>query len=207
MDVSTASGRESWVHSGRTREFASAKPQAARVIAVLAMLASLLACGCTGPLAYVHNGFKVGPNYQEPAAPVADEWIDSKKDPCLTRGSADYSAWWMEFHDPVLDSLVQTAYKQNLDLKTAATRILEAKAQRNIAVGNLFPQKQTASVDYVHAQISQSFSGLPFPNSLDAWSPGFNASWELDFWAVFAARSRPPTPILTPPSRTTTTPS
>src|SRR5205085_1888206 len=26
---------------------------------------------------YIHNGFKVGPNYHKPPAPVAQDWIDS----------------------------------------------------------------------------------------------------------------------------------
>ena len=48
-------------------------------------------------------------------------------------------AWWNTFDDPTLDSLIETAYRQNLDLKTAGTRVLQAQAQRNIAAGNLFP--------------------------------------------------------------------
>ena len=155
-----------------------------RAIAVLAGL-SLLACGCTGPLAYLRNGFKVGPNYHEPSAPVSAEWIDSKKDPCIQRRSEDFSNWWTTFQDPVLDSLVQAAYQQNLDLQTAATRILEAKAQRNIAVGSLFPQAQTAMVDFAHAQIGQNMGNLPFPSAINLWAPGFNASWELDFWGRY----------------------
>ncbi len=38
---------------------------------------AVIALGCTGPREYVHNGFKVGPNYCQPAAPVADTWIDA----------------------------------------------------------------------------------------------------------------------------------
>ena len=34
--------------------------------------------GCTSVSDYIHSGFKVGPNYRKPAAPVADDWIDSK---------------------------------------------------------------------------------------------------------------------------------
>ena len=36
--------------------------------------------GCTSTREYFANGFKVGPNYCRPAAPVADQWIDSDKD-------------------------------------------------------------------------------------------------------------------------------
>ena len=49
-------------------------------------------------------------------------------------------AWWAVFKDPELDSLIDSAFRENLDLRTAATRVLQARAQRNVAAGNLFPQ-------------------------------------------------------------------
>ena len=39
--------------------------------AVLAVLLAGSGCVGTGPLEYIHNGFKVGPNYKKPPAPVA----------------------------------------------------------------------------------------------------------------------------------------
>ena len=42
------------------------------------MVAALvLLGGCTGPIEYIRNGFKVGPNYQRPPAPVEHNWIDA----------------------------------------------------------------------------------------------------------------------------------
>ena len=38
---------------------------------------SLQTGGCTGLQAFVHNGFKVGPNYCRPPVPVARDWIDA----------------------------------------------------------------------------------------------------------------------------------
>jgi NodT family efflux transporter outer membrane factor (OMF) lipoprotein len=136
----------------------------------------------------VHNGFKVGPNFQPPPAPVAADWIDANAR--LALKPADDGAWWSVFNDATLNSLIETAYRQNLDLKTAATRVLQARAQRNVAAGNLFPQTQNAVGDYAHAQISENLnifnnSNLPFaplPHILNVWATGFNASWELDFW-------------------------
>src|SRR5262249_19245489 len=95
-----------------------------------------LSAGCTTLHEWVHNDFKVGPNYQEPPATVAKNWIDAGN-PHIITDSADTGAWWGVFKDPQLDSLIETAYRENLDLKTAATRVLQAQAQRNIAAGNL----------------------------------------------------------------------
>src|SRR4249920_251722 len=79
--------------------------------------------GCTSPGEYIRNGFKVGPNYKKPPAPVASEWIDSNS-PGVNTSTADLSAWWTAFNDWTLNSLVEQAYRQNLDLRTAGTRIL-----------------------------------------------------------------------------------
>ena len=51
------------------------------------------------------------------------------------------------FNDPKLNALIEQAYTQNLDVRTAGTRILAARATRNIAAGNLFPQLQEAFAD------------------------------------------------------------
>ena len=84
-------------------------------------------CGCTPLSDYVHNGFKVGPNYGRPPAPVADNWIDAA-DPRVRTESDDLSKWWTVFNDPVLDDLVCSAYLQNLTLRQAGFRVLEARA-------------------------------------------------------------------------------
>ena len=78
------------------------------------------------------NGFKVGPNYCPPAAPVASQWIDYA-DPRVKEEEEHLAHWWTVFNDPTLDSLIQTAYQQNLTLRAAGARILEARALRGIA--------------------------------------------------------------------------
>jgi len=139
--------------------------------------------GCTSLHQWWHQGFKVGPNYSRPAAPTPADWLDSD-DARLKNEPVQDCAWWQVFDDPRLNGVVETAYAQNLDLLTAGTRILEARAQRNIAVGTLFPQSQTAMATYVHGQISQNL-GLPLPGQINLWADGFNASWELDFWGRY----------------------
>ena len=56
------------------------------------------ACGCTSLPDYIHNGFKVGPNFKTPPAPVAPDWIDAA---CLRRSTEadDLSKWWTVFED------------------------------------------------------------------------------------------------------------
>ena len=133
----------------------------------------------------MRNGFKVGPNYCRPVAPVADHWIDDR-DPNVGSEPAHDASWWQTFNDPVLDSLVQTAYRQNLTLRIAGLRILEARAQRGIAVGELFPQSQQAFGDYMRTNVSQN---TPQTRrrvaTIDEWTVGTSLAWELDFWGRF----------------------
>src|SRR3954467_4316892 len=103
--------------------------------------ALMLACGCTGIRDYINNGFKVGPNYERPPAPVAKSWIDAD-DVRIRTEADDLSGWWKVFNDPALDSLICLAYQQNLTLREASFRVLQARAQLGVAVGNLFPQTQ-----------------------------------------------------------------
>jgi NodT family efflux transporter outer membrane factor (OMF) lipoprotein len=154
------------------------RPMAAALVAL-----ALTGSGCTSLSQWAHNGFKVGPNFDPPAATVADSWID-QADPRVKNQPAQDRAWWTIFNDPTLNWLIGTACQQNLDLRTAGARILEARARRNIAAGNLFPQSQSAVAAYAHAQLSQNL-GLPFPTIVDLGATGFNAGWELDFWGRY----------------------
>jgi len=150
-----------------------------------ALLTTVMASGC-GLHEWVKNGFKVGPNYCKPAAPVSPEWIDYR-DPRVKSEGPDLAEWWRVFRDPNLDALIETAYQQNISLRVAGTRILQARAQRCIAVGEVFPQTQEAFAEYSRIGISKKAAlTAPFPNSyFSDQAVGFGAAWELDFWGRF----------------------
>jgi NodT family efflux transporter outer membrane factor (OMF) lipoprotein len=153
---------------------------------ILAVGLAVATTGCTGPREYIHNGFKVGPNYRRPPTPVAEHWIDAD-DQRVRSEPFDDSQWWTVFNDPVLESLIQAAYRQNLTLREVGYRVLAARARRAIACGNLLPQTQQAFADYDRKAISlnvpnRDFLGL---RMFDNFQTGFNLSWELDFWGRF----------------------
>lgn len=144
---------------------------------------AFLASGCSLQQ-WVDNGFKVGPNYSRPPAPVASAWIDYQ-DPRVKSEERDLSEWWRVFNDPTLDSLIETAYQQNLTLRVAGSRILEAQAVRGIAVGSLFPQVQQAFGDATRNKISSQVANPASNQWFSQWDGGFTASWELDVWGRF----------------------
>ena len=121
----------------------------------------------------------IGPDFSPPDAPVAEEWEESEGE-ILKRESAEHSDWWKVFEDPVLDSLIQTAYKQNLSLQIAGLRVLQARAQLGVVTGSLYPQQQQMTGDYNRVKNP----GTPSDYFNDS-SFGFDAAWELDFWGKF----------------------
>src|SRR6185312_7594291 len=151
---------------------------AALFVAVLIFAAA----GCTGAGQWYRNGFKVGPNYRRPPGPVSSQWIDAADRRVVPAPPVD--CWWMQFNDPALDELIDVASRQNLDLQTAGTRILEARAKRGIAAGNLFPQSQSAVGTYVRGNFGQNL-GFPLPRQFNLFADGFTASWEADFWGRY----------------------
>jgi len=144
------------------------------------LLSTALAVGCTSPRQWIANGFKVGPEYCDPGAMVADDWIDAD-DRRVIDDPVDHVAWWATFNDPVLNELVAEAYRQNLTLREAGARIMEARAIRAIAAGLFFPQQQEASASYSH----NLSTGTGFDRHFSVWRGSLSFAWELDFWGRF----------------------
>ena len=137
---------------------------------------------------WVKNGFEVGPNYSPPPVPIAKNFIDYQTPPSPATQPAqspDIASWWQGFKDPVLNSLEHDAYDQSLTLRAAGERIVASRANRDISIGNLFPQTQQASGSYSwnkatdrgHFQTTDQW----FQNS----AVGVNVGWEMDFWGRF----------------------
>ena len=148
---------------------------ALRLVAAVAVGLSLAGC------------MMVGPDYVRPPAPAAEQWMDSSET-TISHEHADYSAWWTVFGDPTLTTLVETAYRQNPSLQAAGARVLEAEANRGIAIGTLYPQLQEAAGAYSYATVSKNRAnqGAPgFDSTFSDWSVGLDAAWELDFWGRF----------------------
>ncbi len=106
----------------------------------------------------------VGPDYVRPETDVNSSWLESS--PALREEPAEIREWWTAFDDPVLTRLVHEAYEQNLSLRAAGLRVIQARAVRGIAVGEFFPQEQAISADYSKNQISKNdLNNPPYPTS------------------------------------------
>jgi NodT family efflux transporter outer membrane factor (OMF) lipoprotein len=148
---------------------------------------ALMQAGCaTSFKDYVHNGYKLGPNFRTPASPLPDRWID-QENPHVAIGNPNLACWWEVFGDPVLTSLIHQAHSRNLSLREAGLLIEQAQTQRRIAFSELLPQAQSLTGGYAHGQESRNFANFP------AGGPAFGTA--LAPTAALAGLSTPSTPI------------
>src|SRR4051812_3064033 len=80
----------------------------------------------------------VGPDFARPEVPLHASW-NRPGDARISTQTPVEKTWWKTFSDPTLDRLIDLAQHQNLPLQLAGVRILEARAQLGIAVGQQYP--------------------------------------------------------------------
>jgi multidrug efflux system outer membrane protein len=125
----------------------------------------------------------MGPNYKRPSAQVPAQFRGAEG-PATPQSLADLN-WFDLFEDDVLKQLVTTALEQNFDLRIAAERVLQARAQLGITRSDQFPTVG-ASAEFVANRGSSAGSAVFIPRgtNLDVsyTQVGFTLGWELDLW-------------------------
>jgi NodT family efflux transporter outer membrane factor (OMF) lipoprotein len=124
----------------------------------------------------------VGPDYKRPEAAVNDAWTAQ---PGASTEAAANVCWWENFGDPTLTALVTSATSQNLGLRVAGLRVIEARAARGITVGKFFPQTQQVTAGAAAHQVSANGGPTGGDRSYTTAGVGIEAAWELDFWGKF----------------------
>ncbi|MGH7063006.1 MAG: TolC family protein, partial [Stellaceae bacterium] len=129
----------------------------------------------------------VGPDFASPAPPIATSYLQAANPSVITKNQ-EYRDWWKVFHDPVLDRLIAIAYGQNLSLVAAGTRVLQARAELGVAIGEFYPQVQQGEGSVTYNRPSQAdLSSIPSGLDRNFWRDtlGVTVNWELDFWGKF----------------------
>ncbi len=137
----------------------------------LLLVATIILGGCVRP---------VGPDYERPEFVTNDQWHQQLV-AGMDTGEAAYQSWWIALGDPQLNSLIERATAQNLDIRIAAARINESRALLGIAAGERFPDVD-GSGSASRQQLSQGSSGAPVGGPQNATAVGIGATWELDLW-------------------------
>jgi multidrug efflux system outer membrane protein len=147
------------------------RARAGRLVGALVLLA-LAAAACT-----------VGPTYRRPESIVPTEFRGLGPENPIGPASMAELPWWEIFGDPVLHGLIRAALAENYDLRVAAARILEARAQVTIARSFQFPELN-GSGSAVYSRIE---GNTVSPQLSQAFVPqtGIDLSYEVDFWGRY----------------------
>ena len=96
----------------------------------------------------------VGPDFQRPNGqiPTEQQFLNSIKSD--ENAAYPISHWWERIEDPLLSSYVDELLTENLSLKQASERVIQAKERVNIQNASLFPSLGAG------ADASRSFSSF-----------------------------------------------
>jgi len=127
-------------------------------------------------------GCAVGPDYKRPVvdAPQAFRFQAGEAH------EAANTAWWEQFHDPVLNDLIGEALRENKDVKIAAARIEQYLGQYQSTRSLLLPQVG-AGVGAARSGYPETFIGRSPETVLNQYQAALSASWEID---LFGKRRR-----------------
>ena len=136
--------------------------------AALGVLGVALASGCA-----------IGPDYKRPPVTPPDAFR-YQTTPGETASLAD-QPWWEAFGDPVLRNLIQEALGGNYNVRIAAARVQQARAQAAVARSAFFPQigyNATA----VQSKGLQNILGIGSSDQSTLYLGGASMTWEIDLW-------------------------
>jgi outer membrane protein, multidrug efflux system len=137
-----------------------------------------LACAVAG-------GCTVGPDYHAPDMKVKTSWPRDEVPftatrPSLAAGEPLSGQWWKAFNDPHLDALIQRAMKSSYDVKIAAERVLESRAQNTVAAGRELPGVNAGGT-YDYYRRAGPLAAVR-KGDYQWFFLGFDSSWELDLF-------------------------
>jgi len=137
-----------------------------------------------GLIVVLAGGCTVGPNYKRPVVTVPQDYRGLPEDQAGHPDPVSLAdqKWWEVFQDETLQELIRSALQQNYDVRIAAVRILEARAQLGITRADQFPTA-AAGAAALNERLPQSRIS-PATNTT-AYQVNVSAEWELDFWGKF----------------------
>jgi multidrug efflux system outer membrane protein len=126
------------------------------------------------------GGCAVGPDYVRQMFKTPENWrVDYPQAAALSN-----QRWWQALQDPVLDGLIETALRENHDLRIAAARVDQYLGQLRTTRSQFFPQIGYG-FDASHNRMSEKGLSAPPPGT-DLWYKQYqgsvSASWQIDLF-------------------------
>lgn len=149
-----------------------------RFLAVAA--GALVVAGCATPVPQALKPKDVPPSFIGPLSPDASVWPNP--------------GWWKAFGSDEMSGLIVTAQTDNLDIAVAMANVLQAEANRDIALAALFPditangsalrQRAPGSTQIV-PNGKGGFTTVTTPAFTgNSFGLGLSASYEADIWGL-----------------------
>src|SRR6202163_1288561 len=145
-----------------------------------------MACLSGAMLCIGLSGCSVGPNFESPETREAPRRAahNGEAVPSRTVDGAVDILWWKSFQDLQLSSLVERLVAQNLDLETAAERVIQSMAQRRVAFSQGLPQIDGQSSATYNRQSPNGTLSLLVPRpgaplEYPLFRDGLTSSWQL----------------------------
>ncbi len=107
--------------------------------------------------------------------------------------AAQLDRWWLLFNDTQLNTLEDEAFAHSPDARTAAARVLEARATRNSAIDQTLPTgdiQANATRQRAYNIGAASNSLFPIGGTTDTEQAAFNVSWEIDLFGRLAQKRK-----------------
>ncbi len=104
---------------------------------------------------FVLSGCLLGPDHETPGVDLPEAWRAVVDEP-VSGHTEDPVEWWTVFGDPVLTALIEEAFEQNLSIRAAGLRVIQARAGRSMAFQLLFPAilgEATAARSYYSQEV------------------------------------------------------
>jgi outer membrane protein, multidrug efflux system len=127
-------------------------------------------------------GCSVGPRYKRPTVALPQQFTapDSANVDSSPRADANDPEFWHSFNDQELSSLVERSLVANNDLQAALAHYDSANALLREAKFDRYPTVTMGT--NVGRQKFSADQAFGYPRNNRFFSPGINASWELDFF-------------------------
>src|ERR1043166_2259749 len=129
-------------------------------------------------VAALFGGCTMMPRYEGPAAPVSDSWPAGSTRTNATNATAAETDWRDFFDDPRLQKLIEFALANNRDLRVAALRVEEARAQYRIQRAELFPGLE-GRASYTRQRFSGAVTAFNGGTTLTTYNLDVGAAWEV----------------------------
>ncbi|HKQ38106.1 MAG TPA: TolC family protein, partial [Verrucomicrobiae bacterium] len=127
------------------------------------------------------SGCTLAPKYERPPAPVSQSWPNYSAPTNATNTAAADIDWREFFDDPRLRQLIAMALENNRDLRIAALRVEEARAQYRIQRAGLYPGVQ-GDASYSRQKFSGTATAFAGGAILDTYTLDVGAAYEIDLF-------------------------